>query len=169
MTILDEIDTRSNVGKQPTSPSSVIVAAERPEDAKPTTSRLKLSALERVAAGGLALGEDDVTASVLRETLAWAEALDDEATREAARLRFVAKALAATRARCLVIERLRDHYLMAGHAAETRLAQRVLDGETRRLAVLLAEHRHSCASERRSVTVAVGRVDTVNIAAGVRG
>lgn len=131
---------------------------------------MKLSTLERLAARGMEIGSEDDGAPVLREILAWAEALDSSATRDAARLRLVSKLLAASRAKSLLIERIRDHHLMAGNAAELRMAQRALDSETKRLAVLLAEHRMACSADKRSVTVAVGRANTVNIAAvGGRG
>lgn len=137
-----------------------------PEQNRP----MKLSTLERVAASGLELGCEEDGAPVLREILAWAEALDSPTTREPARLRLVSKLLAASRAKLLLIERIRDHHLMAGNTAELRMAQRALDGETRRLAILLAEHRMACAADKRSVTVAVGQANTVNIAAvGGRG
>lgn len=129
------------------------------------TRPLKLSTLERVAAGGLELGCEEDRGPVLREILAWAEALDAPATRDPARLRLVSKLLATSRAKLLLIERIRDHHLMSGNAAEFRMAQRALDGETKRLAILLSEHRMACAAHARSVTVAVGQANTINIAA----
>ena len=171
MTDLDDIGTTLAALEAPPPHELTTASGESPQPPAPLSSsagpRIALSTLERVAAKGLTASDDEAAVPILREVLAWAVALDDAATREVARLRFVAKALAACRAKCLVLEQYRDHHLLAGHLAEVRVTQRALDSETRRLALLLAEHRLACAADKRSVTVAVGRAGTVNIAAGL--
>lgn len=89
--------------------------------------------------------------------------------REEVRLRMTAKALAATRARLLVLEALLDARLAAGDAAGVRESSRLVEGVRRHLVALLAEHRACDAGRRTPVKVMVGQADAVNIMAVASG
>lgn len=140
-----------------------------PPPTPPRQRRLRLSRFEKLAAGRLVNGDPESVGHIHAEVLAWAEALNDPAGRDEVRHLLISKSLAASRVKLLYLEALRDEHLRRGEVDECRLTQRVLDSETRRFGMLLAEHRLNCAtaSGTRSVTVSVGAVQgNVNIAAG---
>ncbi len=151
----------------PTTQSDPVVAAIVQ---KPTSvgKRFKLSPMEEVAVAKLITPERALVDQMLFEVLVWAEALDDPARRDENRVRLVAKTLAASRAKQLYLEGVRDWHLERNSIEMCRLVQRALDSETRRFGMLLVEHRLNCtvASAMRPVSVSVGAVQgNVNIAA----
>ncbi len=53
----------------------------------------------------------------------------------------------------------------AGDERGALLADRVATSATRRLAILVAEHRATCAAEKRQAIVAIGHADVVHVEA----
>ncbi len=144
----------------------------RVDGAPPGTSkaRLGLSPLDLLALDQFVRATPDAATALHGQVVAWANALYDRDDRDNARMRMLARAIATTRAKCLLLESKRDECLTRRDAEGVLLLQKVLLGETRQLALLMAEHRLACATERRAaVNVAIGHVGAVNIAAGGRG
>lgn len=100
----------------------------------------------------------------------WVSALNEPSTRDEARMLLLVRAIAVSRAKCILLEATRDERLVARDEQAVRPLTTVRASETKRLTAFLAEHRLGCRTERRgSVTVAVSQMGTVNIAAGVMG
>ncbi len=85
---------------------------------------------------------------------------------DAARLRLLARTIAILRAKIELLEGLSDQALCARDLAFAAAIQKHLDGTTRRMTMLLTEHRLATQAERRSVSVAVvGHATQVNVQA----
>ncbi len=113
-------------------------------------------------------GEPDAWGTLLEQVNHWAHSLYDDADRDDARRRMIARMIASQRAKSLLLEAKRDECLVKRDFAAVGVLDRLLDGTSRRLVALLAEHRQSCGGGQRSVTVtavAVNRADTVNVLA----
>ena len=86
------------------------------------------------------------------------------------RLELVAKALAAARARLLVLETHLDQRYAAGNERGIRQSLQMVEAARRHFVALLAEHRHACEDGRRMpVKVTVGQVGAVNVMAVAPG
>ncbi len=141
------------------------------ESAAPGTTnvRLGLSSLDLLALDSFVNATPGAAVALRNQITEWANALYDRDDRDDARMRMLARAIALTRAKCLILESKRDECLKRRDAEDVTLLQRVLLGETRQLALLMAEHRLACTAGRRAaVNVAIGQVGAVNIAAGAR-
>ena len=87
--------------------------------------------------------------------------------RNEARMRMLARALASERARAVLVSAKLDECLVARDFEGAAALERVLMGTTRRMTMLMQEHRTACeAEQRRAVTVAVGHAEHVTIRAG---
>lgn len=88
------------------------------------------------------------------------------ADRVHARLELTAKALAAARARLLVLETHLDQRYAAGNERGIRQSLKMVEAARRHFVALLAEHRHTCEEGRRTpVRVSVGQANAVNVMA----
>lgn len=82
------------------------------------------------------------------------------------RLDMTAKALAAARAKLLIVEAMLDERITAADDKGVRRLSRVVEGARRHFTALLAEHRHACEGGRRTpVRVSIGQPDAVNVMA----
>lgn len=88
------------------------------------------------------------------------------ADRAHSRLELTAKALAAARARLLVLETHLDQRYAAGNERGIRQSLKMVEAARRHFVALLAEHRHACEEGRRTpVKVSVGQANAVNVMA----
>ena len=83
--------------------------------------------------------------------------------RNDARLRLLSRAVASTRAQQSLLEGAMAERLAARDFDGVAMLDRVLAGVVKRLVMLLAEHRHHCATDRRSALVAVGSTESLVI------
>lgn len=127
--------------------------------------RLALSWVDRLGAKAFLAPEEDLAGAVLEHTTELARALY-ETGREEARMRLLAKSLATARTQVSILEKLLGDLLVQRDAEGVKMISRALDGATRRMVALLAEHRQACNSDRRNVTVAVAHVNHINVLAG---
>jgi hypothetical protein len=148
---------------------SELVEIEPLPPSTPELPPLSLSWLERKALHLGAAADDPQLADLDELVLQSARALAGPQRAEV-RLRMTAKALAAARAKLLVVEALLDARLAAGDAKGVRELSRVVDGARRYFVALLAEHRHACEGGRRTpVRISVGQTDAVNVMAVAGG
>ncbi len=141
-------------------PSEHVASAE--PDAAP---RLALSWVDRLGATAYLAPDAEMHAAFVEHTTGLARALY-EPGREEARMRMLAKALATARTQVSVLESLLGGLLTKGDFEGAKMITRALDGATRRMMALLAEHRLACNADRRNVTVAVAHADHINVVAG---
>jgi len=87
--------------------------------------------------------------------------------RNAARVRLVARAVASERARMLVLQGMLDERLLARDFDGVAAIDRLLTSTTKRLAILLGEHRAACSVGQRP-TVLVGHADAIHVEGGER-
>lgn len=144
--------------------------ASAPEPTPPTPQvdsqgrRMRINWLDRMAVKGTATGSEEDFGQLyglVEETMnaLWLEP-------DAARLRLLARTIAVLRAKIELLEGLSDRALMAGDLPFAAAIQKYLDGTTRRMTMLLTEHRLATQAERRSVSVAVvGHTTQVNVQA----
>lgn len=127
-----------------------------------TDLRVKLSPLDKLALDALIDPRDvpAVTAMVEDSSTALSGS-----NRNEARIRLVARALASQRARMLILEGLLDERLAAGKMAAVAAIDKLLLSTTRRVAILLAEHRAACSAGHRA-TVVVGHADSISVEGG---
>ena len=100
----------------------------------------------------------------------WASELLDPATRDDQRMRLLTRMIAAQRAKLALRETQREQLLLAGEFMAALVIDRIVQGDARRLAALIREHRHECVGETRTVRVSVvaaGDHPQVNVLAGV--
>ncbi len=84
---------------------------------------------------------------------------------QAARLRVLSRTISLLRTKLMVLEGLSDRLLAASDFTAVVALQKTLDATTRRMTMLLAEHRHATQGEQRSVSVAVVGQAQVNVQA----
>ena len=132
---------------------------QHPEPEKPKPG-LGLTWLDRLPLDALV---SDDAANVVEQVRLSAEALAGDQA-DAARLRLLSRLLSATRAQVILLEAMINERLAKRDAGGVDLINKVLNGASKRLVLLLAEHRASCASGRRaSVVVAVGNAEHVTV------
>ncbi len=85
----------------------------------------------------------------------WASELLDPATRDNQRMRLLSRMIAAQRAKLALRETQREQALLAGEFGAALVVDKIVQGDARRLAALIREHRHECLGEHRAVTVSV--------------
>ena len=78
---------------------------------------------------------------------------------------LIARALAASRVRCILLETKRDELLTRRDSKGAALIEGTLTKEHHRFIALAAEHRRGCTIGLRSVNVRVGHVDNVAVLA----
>jgi hypothetical protein len=81
----------------------------------------------------------------------------------AARLRVLARTISVLRAKVMILEGLSDRMLAARDLAAVAALQKTLDATTRRMTMLLAEHRLATQGDQRRVSVAVVGQAQVNV------
>lgn len=81
----------------------------------------------------------------------------------AARLRVLARTISLLRAKLMILEGLSDRMLAARDLTVVAALQKTLTATTRRMTMLLAEHRLATQGEQRSVSVAVVGQAQVNV------
>ena len=111
----------------------------------------------------------DAIMVVVRQVNAWADGMTAPATRDAERVEMLATMIAVHRAKLLLLEARRDDAVEQRDVVGAAMLEKALEGTSRRLVALVAEHRASCSNGHRSVnvtTIAVGDGQQVNVAAG---
>lgn len=146
-------------------PSELQREAPQPLPDSPPPSSIEFDWLERKALR-LGLPADNAAyADFDQLALQTAQALIS-ADRVHARLELTAKALAAARARLLVLETHLDQRYAAGNERGIRQSLKMVEAARRHFVALLAEHRHACEGGRRTpVKVSVGQANAVNVMA----
>ncbi len=139
---------------------------ERELAAAPSSNRL--SVLETIP---LTVGLPDKggVRPMLDQVEHWASELLEPATRDNQRMRLLARMIAAQRARLALRETQREQVLLAGEFMAALVLDKIVQGDARRLAALIREHRHECLGETRTVRVSVVAAKDrpqVNILAG---
>ena len=122
-------------------------------------ARLALSWLDKLGAGAFADGDKQELLDLVRDS---AESLTGP-DRNDARLRLLSRAIASMRAQQSLLEGAMGERLAARDYDGVAMLDRVLAGVVKRLVLLLAEHRHHCATDRRTALVAVGSADNLVI------
>jgi hypothetical protein len=128
----------------------------------PAARQLGLDVLDRMAAVTFASG-------AVQELVDWATNSARSLVgpdRNEARMRLLARAIAATRAQMLCLEQLLGQRVNVRDVRGAELVDKILTSTTRRLAALLAEHRAACSAGQRAVVVGVGHAERVTIKAG---
>jgi hypothetical protein len=121
-----------------------------------------LSSLDKLALDALADPRD--LPAIVRWTEDSATALSG-VDRNEARVRLISRLVASERSRLLILEALLDERLAARDAAagtDVERIDRLLHSTTRRLAVLLDQHRSACNAGHRT-TVVVGHANAVHV------
>jgi hypothetical protein len=99
----------------------------------------------------------------------WAAQLAHPETRGEARVRHLARMIAALRAKLLIHERRRDEAEIAGDSHRALLLDRFLQTDSRRLEALLREHREACRGGVRVVQIAAVAIgDQAHVSVGGR-
>lgn len=124
--------------------------------------RVRLTAIDKLALDALVDPRDVPALTAIVEASATALAGPD---RNEARLRLVSRAVASQRARMLVLEGLLDEHLAAGKMSTVAEIDKLLLSTTKRLSLLLAEHRAACSAGHRA-TVVVGHADSISVEGG---
>lgn len=126
---------------------------------------IKLTVLDLQTLHGGLVADADQRAELDRIVLNTARMLAGP-DRVETRVLMLAKAIAITRAKCVLLESLLDARLAARDERDVLLVSKVLDGLRRHLIALVAEHRLACEGGRRTpVRVSVGQVGAVNVMA----
>jgi hypothetical protein len=121
--------------------------------------RVKLSPLDKLALDGLVDPRDfSAIVSMVEDSATALSGFD----RHEVRVRLVSRAVAAERARMLILQGMLDERLTARDLDGAAEVDRLLLSTTRRLAILLGEHRAACSAGHRP-TVVVGHADAVHV------
>jgi hypothetical protein len=141
-----------------------------PQETEPATpsrapgQRLGLSWLDRQATTALVEGDATDLAELVELARGCAEALAGEDA-NGARRRLLAREIAMAKATLDLLTASIGDRVRAGDGRGALLADRLATSATRRLAILAAEHRATCASEKRQAIVAIGHADVVHVEA----
>lgn len=131
----------------------------------PLLPPMRLTALDLQTLHGGLVADADQLAELDRLVLNTARMLAGP-DRVETRVLMLAKAIAISRAKCVLLESLLDARLAARDERDVLLVSKVLDGLRRHLVALVAEHRLACEGGRRTpVRVSVGQVGAVNVMA----
>ncbi|WP_242370677.1 hypothetical protein [Anaeromyxobacter sp. SG26] len=131
------------------------------QQAHPPTPRLGLSRLDQAAVAAFTSGD---TGEIVEDTRQLADALAGP-DGDPARVRLMARAVAAARTQQRVLEALLGDRLAKRDREGVELVTAVLDGVSRRLA-MFTKHLAAESALRRRPTVVIGRADTVSIGGG---
>lgn len=135
----------------------------RPAHAEPPR-RLGLSWLDKQAITALIEGDPSDLSELVELARGCAEALaGDDAN--AARRRLLAREIAIAKATLDVLTASIGDRVRAGDERGALLADRLATSAARRLAILAAEHRATCAAEKWQAVVAIGHADVVHVEA----
>lgn len=129
------------------------------------TRRLGLSWLDAVALQRFVDGDESLWTKLVEQVTAVAWSLTG-GDRDDARVRLLARAIATERARQIIFTDQLDGHLRRRDEQAVALIERTLLGTTRRLVLLLAEHRRACERLPRRVSISVGTANNVMVAAG---
>ena len=139
---------------------------EREPSAAPTANRLSMLETIPITVGIPDLGG---VRPMLDQVEHWASELLDPATRDNQRMRLLTRMIAAQRARLALRETQREQLLLAGEFMAALVIDRIVQGDARRLAALIREHRAECQGGTCTVRVSVvaaGDHPQVNVLAG---
>jgi len=125
---------------------------------------LGLSWLDKQATTGLVDGDVTDLAELVELARGCAESLvGDDAN--GARRRLLAREIAIAKATHDLLTSSIGDRVRAGDERGALLADRLATSATRRLVILAAEHRATCATEKRQAVVAIGHADVVHVEA----
>jgi ABC-type transport system involved in Fe-S cluster assembly fused permease/ATPase subunit len=123
-----------------------------------------MTALDKLAVSGLLTNSPDDMAKFYALIEIAMNGLRDDP--EASRLQILARTIALLRAKIEVLEGLADAALDRRDFVAVTAIQKVLDGTTRRMTMLVVEHRLATQGGHRNVAVAVvGQAAQVNVQA----
>ena len=131
------------------------------EQAHPSPTRLGLSRLDQAAVAAFTAGD---TGEIVEDARQLAAALAGP-DGDPARVRLMARAVAAARTQQRVLEALLGDRLAKRDREGVELVTTVLEGVSRRLA-MFTRHLAAESALRRRPTVVIGRADTVSIGDG---
>ena len=114
-------------------------------------------------AAGAFLGEPSPAVETLAAEAARGLAIGTDRERSDARIRLAACMITSGRTQLQTLELALAAAVNRGDEKGAALISKTLDGVSRRLAVWLQEHRLSCSSSQRSVSVAIGSAGQVAI------
>ena len=135
-----------------------------PAPSRAPGQRLGLSWLDKQATTALVEGDATDLAELVELVCGCAEALaGDDAN--AARRRLLAREIAIAKATLDVLTSSIGDRVRAGDERGALLADRLATSAARRLAILAAEHRATCAAEKWQAVVAIGHADVVHVEA----
>lgn len=141
--------------------TTVEAVASRPADELPPVPTMSVTWIDKLAIENLVEGDAD---EIARLRAMHAETMNGlYAEPAAARLRVLARTISVLRAKVMILEGLSDRMLAARDLAAVAALQKTLDATTRRMTMLLAEHRLATQGDQRRVSVAVVGQAQVNV------
>ena len=143
------------------------LVSQETEPATPSRApgqRLGLSWLDKQATTALVEGDATELAELVELARGCAEALAGEDA-NGARRRLLAREIATAKIALDLLTSSIGDRVRAGDERGALLADRLATSAARRLAILAAEHRATCATEKRQAVVAIGHADVVHVEA----
>lgn len=128
----------------------------------------RLSEVEKLSLAPGVCADPKAASCLWKQLDAWAGQLADPERRDEARVRHVAKMIAAMRMKILLHERRREQALLGGDSPLALVIDRLLLTDSRRLEGLLREHREGGRRGARTVhisAVAIGNRPEVHVVA----
>ena len=132
-----------------------------PTPPPPRSSRLGLSWLDKIALQNFVDNDPALWEQLVAQVTRVAQSLGDVDDREEARVRLLSRAIATERARQIILSDRLDVCLKRRDDQAVALLERSLLGATKRLTLLLAEHRKACERGPRRVSISVGSANVL--------